>query len=543
MTGFMLADDLTGALDAGLQLHSPGVSVTVLFRYGRGSSGRRIGGLWMKNPNTDAEMWNGGLAKSGLPGSREEAVTEEGEQAAVERFVVLDTESRNVGRRQARKRVETALEHVRKRGGQVIYKKVDSTLRGNIAAELSAMLRTGLWSAALFAPALPAQGRCTRNGIHYLDGVPIEQTELVRDPRASVRTSSIHELLGSGLQSAVGRISLDSLSGGVQGTCSRIRQLLGAGAQIIVSDAESDEHLQTIAAAVARVESPILPVGSAGLFVHLVNQRAYGRRAMPDRCASAEQRSAGRTESGKTGSGILIVCGSRSEVAARQLAHVVEHYAGTQLLRPSSLQRGRLDESAAQPAASASRTEVQVPKRRLHRRALTIENTLRPLRLRKWRREQSGRLAVEASAALTGAAPVLLAGPVGRARSLREEEQAAKAVAWLVGEVAARQFSPEQTVRRAPHQGRRRVDGEAFPSALVLVGGDTAFSVCSRLGAWGIEILGQVEPYVPLGRLVGGLFSGLPVVTKAGSFGDEESLVRAIEALGSLRQSRSEATR
>jgi uncharacterized protein YgbK (DUF1537 family) len=64
---------------------------------------------------------------------------------------------------------------------------------------------------------------------------------------------------------------------------------------------------------------------------------------------------------------------------------------------------------------------------------------------------------------------------------------------------------------------------------LILTGGDTARAVCRQLGARGLELLAEVEPGVPLGRLVGR--TRLLAVTKAGAFGSEQALVRAREQL------------
>ena len=60
--------------------------------------------------------------------------------------------------------------------------------------------------------------------------------------------------------------------------------------------------------------------------------------------------------------------------------------------------------------------------------------------------------------------------------------------------------------------------------ALVIVGGDTTLRVLGRTRARGIRILGEVEVGVPYGRLIGGQLDDLPVVTKAGGFGDARTL-------------------
>ncbi len=68
-------------------------------------------------------------------------------------------------------------------------------------------------------------------------------------------------------------------------------------------------------------------------------------------------------------------------------------------------------------------------------------------------------------------------------------------------------------------------------SGLILSGGDTARSVCQRLGAVGIDIRKELEAGIPYGLMVGGEYHGLAVVTKAGAFGNEGSLSRAVEQL------------
>ena len=63
------------------------------------------------------------------------------------------------------------------------------------------------------------------------------------------------------------------------------------------------------------------------------------------------------------------------------------------------------------------------------------------------------------------------------------------------------------------------------PGLLFLTGGDTADAVLTSAGAKGIRILGEVVTGVAQGTLIGGPLDGLPVVTKAGAFGREDTLV------------------
>ena len=66
---------------------------------------------------------------------------------------------------------------------------------------------------------------------------------------------------------------------------------------------------------------------------------------------------------------------------------------------------------------------------------------------------------------------------------------------------------------------------ETRPGFLFLTGGDTADAVITSAGGKGIRILGEVVTGVVEGTLIGGPLDGLPVVTKAGAFGGEDTLV------------------
>jgi D-threonate/D-erythronate kinase len=66
------------------------------------------------------------------------------------------------------------------------------------------------------------------------------------------------------------------------------------------------------------------------------------------------------------------------------------------------------------------------------------------------------------------------------------------------------------------------------PAGLVLTGGDAAIAVSIVLQAEALHLHGELAPGVPWGTLTGGALPELPVVTKAGGFGDENTLLAAI---------------
>jgi uncharacterized protein YgbK (DUF1537 family) len=77
-----------------------------------------------------------------------------------------------------------------------------------------------------------------------------------------------------------------------------------------------------------------------------------------------------------------------------------------------------------------------------------------------------------------------------------------------------------------------------FPiQGLILSGGDTAHLVCRALGAAGIRLRREIVAGLPWGWLMGGLADGWPVATKAGGFGERESLATALDFLSSCERS------
>lgn len=66
---------------------------------------------------------------------------------------------------------------------------------------------------------------------------------------------------------------------------------------------------------------------------------------------------------------------------------------------------------------------------------------------------------------------------------------------------------------------------------LVLVGGDGAAQTLRALGATGIRVVDAAVEGVPVGTVVGGPHHGLAVATKAGGFGDHQTLIDLICAV------------
>ena len=65
-------------------------------------------------------------------------------------------------------------------------------------------------------------------------------------------------------------------------------------------------------------------------------------------------------------------------------------------------------------------------------------------------------------------------------------------------------------------------------SGIFLTGGDTAISIIKNLEANELEILLEVSVGTVLLKITDGVYKGLPIITKAGSFGDEKILYESM---------------
>lgn len=111
-------------------------------------------------------------------------------------LLVLDTDSRSCARDRAAQLVTDAAMRLKNAGCDRIYKKVDSAMRGNIAAELAALLHKLNSRRVLLIPANPSFGRTISNGRYFINGRPLDETDFAHDPEHPAVSSDVLELLG-----------------------------------------------------------------------------------------------------------------------------------------------------------------------------------------------------------------------------------------------------------------------------------------------------------------------------------------------------------
>lgn len=115
--------------------------------------------------------------------------------------LAVDCGSRSASRFQAAARVADVTAQLA--GRDVLFKTVDSTLRGHVKAELEACFKASARKSLVFAPAFPAAGRTTVGGIQLVDGVPVSESVYSRDPLHPARQSALAELVPTNVQNVI----------------------------------------------------------------------------------------------------------------------------------------------------------------------------------------------------------------------------------------------------------------------------------------------------------------------------------------------------
>jgi uncharacterized protein YgbK (DUF1537 family) len=139
--------------------------------------------------------WRHGLAAQVRTGAGLERAQVGPPQTGVD-VVVLDTDTRSCPPAEAARRVFEAAARCQSWGVSSVYKKVDSVLRGPVAAELGALLEAMGFARALLVPANPGLGRVISGGQYLVDGVPLHETDFRHDPEYPATTANVLERLG-----------------------------------------------------------------------------------------------------------------------------------------------------------------------------------------------------------------------------------------------------------------------------------------------------------------------------------------------------------
>ncbi len=209
----IIADDFTGANDVGVQLNKYGLNVVTAL--------------------------------------------EEIESSDV---IIYNTESRNIDEDEAKKKVEEKFKMMKERKFNYFYKKIDSTLRGNLSKEIEAIVENiGADEKVVVAAAFPIMGRVIKNGEHFLNGKRVVETEIAKDPVAPVTEGDLKKIFHNSIN-----IRFEELING-----SAEKKIRESSEKIIIFDSETEEELEECAKFLVKTGYDKYIAGSAGIMNYL----------------------------------------------------------------------------------------------------------------------------------------------------------------------------------------------------------------------------------------------------------------------------------
>ena len=373
--------------------------------------------------------------------------------------LAIDADTRYLDPNAAAKKVSDLLRQHSASHPQIVFKKVDSTLRGNVAHELGAALRIqrelqarSSPVVAVLAPAFPANGRTTVKGRQLLNGRPLEKTEIWRRERKQ-GSSYIPEMLAeAGLRSAL--LDLETVRAS-NGDLRNVVVDLARSADVLVCDSEMESDLAAVANAASFLGAQAVWVGSAGLAYWLPQALSLAPTA---RVISGQSLAKGQT---------LFVIGSPSNSSREQ----------AKALGPSS-------------------NIVTIPLRDL----LVGPNSA------GWKKHEAD----IAKAFASGRDVVVTLGAEEKIDTSKSRNLASLLAQMIV-----------------PYAVK--------VGALVATGGETARAVLQSWGIASLRLVKEVEAGVPF-SLSENWTRSIPVITKAGDFGNSRTLLHCQEFLRDLKR-------
>ncbi|MCS7233787.1 MAG: four-carbon acid sugar kinase family protein [Synergistetes bacterium] len=436
----IIADDLTGSGDTGVQFAVAGLRTRVLL------------GEWTPESLLETDV------------------------------IVLNTESRPLKAEEAYNAVLSTAKSAKEKGVYPIYKKIDSTMRGNVGVETDAMMDAFAFDMAIICPAFPDNGRTVIGGYLLVNGELVSRTSISRDPVSPVREAHIPTLLSKNVRRPVLSIDIKQLQYGPEKLTETLANFKRAGGSIVVIDAITNEDLETIVKSLFLHEEDIpyfldekgnpcrvILTGSAGLARPLAKTLAKKLKKEPPKPKL------------KT---ILLLIGSVNPVTREQLSLLKEKKNPWIITLDVSvvLENEHLQDKALMEALNSSETAINQGHNIMVLTTPADPNFIDSIKIEAEKR-----------------------GIDKTTLSLKVAKLLAKLASLMLEKI--------------------NVHG------VIATGGDTARALLNELRGNGIDLISEVSPGVPVGTVSGGSKPNLKIITKAGGFGKPDILIQAVDYL------------
>ncbi|MCM2675820.1 four-carbon acid sugar kinase family protein [Alkalicoccobacillus plakortidis] len=411
----IIADDITGANDSGVQLAKSGLKTAV----------------WLNN----------------------EQETNEPLEA-----VVIDTDSRAMSQDDAKEAIKSSMDVLATYQPEILFKKVDSTLRGNVGAELYAMIQADKPDYVLLTPSFPESKRTVDKGILYVDGTAIGETEFALNEADPVKDSRIADHVGRQFKGQLLEVPEELWTKAHEKITTWLRQQQTEKGCVFICDATSSHTLKAIAEFAQTSQDHILLAGSAGLSSALEIKSSGVKRQVERKDPTLP---------------ILYLVGSMSDISRKQVQ---------QLLKQESAVGIKID------ALKAVNEDEFVRASEFERVSKEAHSILEEQKI-----------------------PVIFSGT--------ERHEIDAVYAYAEEQKIALSIISQRIVSLLAAVGENLTLSHSF-QAIVMTGGDTAKALCKRVSVSQLDLIDEFETGIPISIFTGSL-AGTYAITKAGAFGTE----------------------
>lgn len=362
--------------------------------------------------------------------------------------VVVSTNSRNINREEAYHTVSNTLSLTK--GKQItIFKRIDSTLRGNIGAEIEAIQDfLGTETTACIVPSFPSSGRTVKNGILYVNEIPLSETSVKDDPLSPVFSSSVKEIIELQTKRKIVSISLDTVRSPLHELEKKIVKASSSQKTILSFDAMTDKDIEIIAKACISSGTDFFPVDPG-----------------PFTAAVISQRNAVRTKP------VLAFVGSVNQIATVQIEYLGS-FADTKMIK--------VDSNSLIHNGEKRDEEID----RVEKLAINMARTYRFI--------------------------CLYSSGTAHITTIEDRATITASINQAFATIASR------LLERIACNG------------LFTCGGDTTMAICEALEVNALELLDEIAPLTVSGKLSGGLFDGLRLITKGGMVGEQDIMRKCL---------------
>ena len=370
--------------------------------------------------------------------------------------ISYSTASRGLAKEEAYKKVSEAIKILRNRDVLVYNKRIDSTLRGNIGAEINAMLdNLEDDRIAVVVPAYPDSGRIVVNKTMLVNGVLLENSDAGKDPKTPIKTSCVESLVQKDIKYPSTYFTLSDITQPIEEIAKKIQEAIKKS-RVLIFDAVNNEDIIKISKAIIHSDIDIVTV-DPGPFTLYYSKELQKKNHLEKK--------------------ILMVIGSVTPTTKKQIEYILQE-------EDIFLVKMKIEDFFKKESCSKEIERViSFIKKGITSYDLFLVTTS-PIGDEK--KADLQKLAKNLNTTV---------------------EEISKIIANTLTETAVKILKETQKF-------------EGVYSS----GGDITIALLEKLKAIGVEIREEVIPLAAYGRIIGGDFPNLKLVSKGGMVGDEKTI-------------------